>query len=117
PVARGGIETQCRKRQRRKSGRLLARADRGKSVACGGPGSPRRRGEPGAGIEALLAQSEGEVVEHRLLAAEQMGAARYVEEQAFGAVDGDQRRIAVAPVGQRFEQAAVSLGFRLDDVD
>ena len=41
------------------------------------------------------------------LAAEQMGAAGDVEHEAVGRIEADQRRVAVAPVGDGIEQAAV----------
>ena len=58
-----------------------------------------------------------QIVQHRLFAAEQMGAAGDVEKQAVGAVERHQRRVAVAPVGEAFEQPAVGLRIGLDDVD
>ena len=81
------------------------------------PGRARRRGKPGADIETLLEEARQDVVQHGALAAEQMGAAGDVEEKPVRAVERHQRRVAVAPVGEAFEQPAVGLRIGLDDVD
>ena len=46
-----------------------------------------------------------------------MGAAGDVEKKPVGRVDRDQRRVAVAPVGQRLEQPAVGLRLGFDHID
>ncbi len=51
------------------------------------PGRARRRGQPGADVEPLVEEPRQEVVQHGPFAAEEMGAAGDVEEQAVAAVD------------------------------
>ncbi len=48
-----------------------------------------------------------EIVAQLRLAAEQMRAAADVEQDAVGRIDGDERRVALAPVGDGLEQARV----------
>ena len=81
------------------------------------PGGARRGGKPGADIKALMEEARQDVVEHGAFAAEKMGAAGDVEKQAVGPVQRHQRGVAVAPVGEAFEQAAVGLRIGFDDVD
>ena len=56
--------------------------------------------------EAGPLQPGGKIGDERVLAAVKMRAAADIEQQAVGRVDGDQRRVAQAPVGDFFEQAA-----------
>jgi hypothetical protein len=47
---------------------------------------------------------------------EKVGAAGNVEQEAVGRIEGDQGRIAVAPIGYLLQEAAVSLRVGLGDV-
>ena len=69
-----------------------------------GAGNRETEGKAGA-LEPL-----GEVGDERMLAAPQMRAAADIEQQAVGRIDGHQRRIAQAPIGDGFEQGCVGLG-------
>ena len=72
-----------------------------------GPGAAGGVGDGGAGMETLRAKAGEEVAGERGFAAEQMGAAGDVEHQAVGEIEADERRVAVAPVGDVFEKPAV----------
>ena len=85
--------------------------------ACRRPGGARRGGEAGADVKTLLEKAGKNLVLHGALAAEEMRAAGDVEEQPVLAVNRHQRRIAVAPVGKPFEQAAVSFRVGLHHID
>ncbi len=60
------------------------------------------------------AQAAHEVAGERHLAAEQMGAAGDVEQEAILAGEPDQRRVAIAHVGDRLEQARVRVPVGID---
>ena len=96
-------------RQRRERVALLAgRDDRRRRVeAGGGPGRADGRRDGGARREAEAGHPRQQVVAQLLLAAEQMRAAADVEQDAVGRIGGDQRRVALAPVGDGVEQACV----------
>ncbi len=64
----------------------------------------------GAHREAETAHARGEIVAQFLLAAEQMRAAADVEQDAVGRIDGDERRVACAPVGDGVDEMRVGGG-------
>ena len=70
-----------------------------------------------ADIEALLEKPRQQIVEQRLFAAEKMRAAGDVEKEAVRSVQRHQRRVAVAPVGQRLDQPPVGFRIGLDDLE
>ena len=72
-----------------------------------GPGAAGGVGDGGAGVETLRREAGEEVAAERSFPAEQMGAAGDVEHQAVGQVEADERRVAVAPVGDVFERLPV----------
>ena len=96
---------------------VACRQDAGAEETRRRPGSTGRRGEAGADVEALMEEAPQHIVEQPLLAAEQMDAAGHVEKQPVAAVQRHQRGVAVAPVGQAFEQPHVGLRVGLDDID
>ena len=61
-------------------------------------------------------QPPHQIVRQRRLAAEQMRAARNVEGQPVGRIEPDQRRVAVAPLRDRFEQREVGTLVRVRHV-
>ena len=70
-------------------------------------------------MQTLRGQPPDDVGTQRCLAAEQMRAAGDVEHQASAVeqalrIEPDQRRVAVAPVGDGLEQPAVGFGIGLD---
>ena len=65
------------------------------------------RGDGGTRRQAEAGHARQQIVAQRGLAAEQMRAAADVEQDAVGRIDGDERRIAQAPVGDGVEQAGV----------
>src|SRR5262249_37013476 len=65
----------------------------------GGDGGARRKAEPRHAREEIAAKV--------LLAAEEMRAAADVEQNAVGRIDGDERRVALAAVGNGVEKAGV----------
>ncbi len=105
-----GIDAQRRDRQRQ-HGRFgfAARDDAGLAIARDAPGAADRVGDRDAGAQALLREPRDQIARERRFAAEQMRAAGDVEEQAVRRIEADQRRVAVAPVGDIFEQAPVGL--------
>ena len=110
-----GIDTQRRDRQRQHGGFGLASGDdRLPVMPRQTPGRAGRIGDGGAGAKALRGQSRQQVAGERRLTAEQMRAAGDVEKQAVGWIETDQRCIAVAPVGDAFEQPAVGLEIGFD---
>ena len=99
------IEAERRKRQGRQYGRRLpGRDDRRRAETGGGGSSAGRIGDGGAGEKALRLKSCDEIGEKRGLAAEKMGGAGDVEHQAVRRSEGDQRRVALGPVGDRGKQ-------------
>jgi hypothetical protein len=102
---------QCGERQRRQPVRFVSRRNRRERKTRCCPRRARCRGKSRPHAEALVEQARQEIVEHRLFAAEEVGATGDVEEQPIRAIQRHQRRIAVAPVGQAFEQPPV--GFRI----
>ena len=64
-------------------------------------------GDGGAGMEILRREAGEEVAAKCGLAAEQVGAAGDVEHQSVGEIETDERRVAVAPVGDVFEGLSV----------
>ena len=65
----------------------------------------------------MRAEPPHQIARQRRLAAEQMRAAGDVEQQPVRRIEPDQRRIAVAPVGDRFEQREVGMRVRIRDRD
>src|SRR5690606_3351732 len=112
-----GFQAQRRKRQRRQGFAFLSRCNRFETETGRGPGCSRCGSQTGTDVEALAPKLRENVLHHFLLAAEEMGAAGYVEKQAVRPVDGDERRVAVAPVRQVFQHATVGLRIGLDDID
>ena len=62
-----------------------------------------RRGEGARLLQAARSKPQHEIARECRFAAEQMRAAGDVEQQAVGRIEPDQRRIAVAPIGDRFQ--------------
>ncbi len=58
-------------------------------------------------MKTLAREPRHDVAAQCLLAAEQMRAAGDVEQKAVGRIEADQRRVAVAPVGDRDRHASV----------
>ena len=111
PATVSGSSAQRRDRQRQhaRASLLAARHEALPAIARDAPGAARRIGDRGARGKALLAQPRQEIAGERRFAAEQMRAAGDVEKQAVRRIEADQRRVAVAPVGDGFEQTAVGL--------
>jgi hypothetical protein len=91
--------------------------DAGSQEACRRPRGAWRRGKARPGVKTLLEKAGQHIVQHRPFAAEKMDAAADVEEEPVCSFSRHQRRVAVAPVGKTFEQAAIRGRFRLDDLD
>ena len=107
---RGRIEPQARDRQvRERLACATGRDDGGglNAMARRRPGRPRRIGDGGAGAEAQGPDAAQQLIEQRLLAAEEMGAAGDVQPQAVPAVRRREGGIALAPVGKRGERPGV----------
>ena len=99
---------QRRRRQRReRRPHLLRRHQRGIAIARDAPGAAGGVGDRRAGVQAFCGEAGEQVAAHGGLAAEQVGAAGDVEHEAVGRIEADQRRVAVAPVGDGIEQPAV----------
>ena len=83
-------------------GTVLRHDDRGvrfpPGETGGGGGGAGAVGDGDEGVEALAAKTGGNVIGEGRLAAEEMGGAGNVEEEAV-AVEGDQRGVALGPVG------------------
>ena len=111
-----GIDAQRRDRQRQ-HGRFgfAARDDARLAIARDAPGAADRVGDRDAGAQTLLREPRDQIAGERRLAAEQMRAAGDVEQQAIRRIEADQRRIAVAPVGDGFEQTPVGLRIGVHD--
>ena len=71
------------------------------------PGCPRGVGEAGADAHPWAASRDDRSARERRLAAEQMRAAGDVEHKPVRRIEPDQRRVAVAPVGDAREQPGV----------
>ena len=93
------------------------------ATSPGGSTAPRAHAHPtvsgdrDARLQPALAQPPHQIARERRLAAEQMRAAGDVEQQAVRRIEPDQRRVAVAPVGDRFEQRDVGARVGLRDRD
>ena len=111
-----GIEAQRRDRQRQ-HGRFgfAARDDAGLAIARDAPGAADRVGNRDAGVKPLMREPRDQIAGQRRFAAEQMRAAGDVEQQAVRRIEADQRRVAVAPVGDGFEQPPVGLRIGVHD--
>ena len=104
------IDPQSRERQRRQSfARRGFSHDRCPAIARDRPGAADRVGHRHAGLQTLPGQPLDQITAERRLAAEQMRAAGDVEQDAVRHVETSQRRIAVAPVSDGFEQGRVRL--------
>ena len=66
------------------------------------------------GMETLPAKPLHQVAAHFSFAAEQMRAAGDVEKQSIRRIESDQRRITVAPVGDRVQQSCIGGLVRID---
>ena len=73
----------------------------------GGGGRADGGGNGGAGRKAETGHPREEIVAKFLFAAEEMRAAADVEQNAVGRIGGEERRVALAPVGQGIEEARV----------
>ena len=107
-----GRQPQRRERQRREQRRARRRyaGDAVTGIARSGaarPGGADGRGDGGARCKAETRHAGEEIVAQLRFAAEQMGAAADVEQNAVGRIGGDERRVALAPVGDGIEQARV----------
>ncbi len=94
-------------------------------------GSPGGRGDRAAGGEALVEKPREDVTKHCALAAEKIGAAGDVEDEAEiggcggkggtvglrAGIERHQRRIAIGPVGDRLQQLHVGERVLLDHLD
>ena len=72
-----------------------------RAVARHRPRTAHRVGHRRARLKSLPCKPRHDVPAHRFLAAEQMRAAGDVEQQPVRRIETDQRRVAVAPVGNR----------------
>ena len=79
------------------------------------PCTSDRIGNRSARLQALSSEPPHQIVGKRFLAAEQMSAARNIEGEPVGRIEPDQRRVAIAPVGGRFEQHEIGLLVRIRD--
>ena len=91
--------------------RFTTRHHRWRAIARHAPGAAHAVGDGNPRLETLMRQPRDEIAAHRRFAAEQMRAAANVEHQPVRRIETGERRIAVGPVGDRFEQAPV--GFRI----
>ena len=73
------------------------------------PGRPGRVGDATPCLQALQPEAGFDIFQQRGFAAEKMRAAGDVEQQAILPVEGDERRIAVAPCGGGRQQRGVGL--------
>ena len=96
-----------RQRQQRFA-RLFRRDTQFRAIARHRPCAAHGVGDRGARLETLGVKPRHEVAAQRLLAAEQMRAAGDVEQQPVRRIEADQRRVAVAPVGDRDRAGARS---------
>jgi hypothetical protein len=103
-----GRHSQCCERQRHQRVTLLARSD-GRLVVetHGSPCRADGRSDGGAGRKAEVRHARDEIIAKFLLAAEEMRAAADVEQDAVGRIGGDERRVALTPVGNGLEQARI----------
>ena len=76
-------------------------------MARNAPGAAGHVGDGHARAQTQGGKPGDDIAAKRRLAAEEMGAAGHVEHDARGRIDPDQRGVAVAPVGDRLEQAQV----------
>jgi hypothetical protein len=88
------------------------------------PGRPRRGRDRPARLEALHGEAAEAIGQKRRLAApalrrfpcgKEMSAAGYVEKQTERRIERDQRRIAVAPIGDALQECAVGRLVSLGD--
>ena len=115
---RAGIEPQRGERQRRKQRALLAAGVTSRlAMMRGGVSRADGAGDGDAISKAGRLQAAAEIGDQRVLAAVEMRAAADVEQQAVGRIAGHQRRVAQAPVGDRFEQRGIGLGVFRDRLD
>ena len=76
------------------------------AIARDAPGAADRVGDRDARAKTLMREPRDQIAGQRRLAAEQMRAAGDVEQQAVRRIEADQRRVAVAPVGDRLRADA-----------
>ena len=102
--------------------RRSAASGRGASIAAAAPGAttgapPKRAAaEAAPGVSAIaafareaLSHDAGEKIgEERCLAAEEMGGTGDIEHQPIGRIEGDERRVALGPVGDALRAAPAS---------
>ena len=104
-----GVDAQRRDRQRQAPSLRFRRAGRCRlvvAIARNAPGAADRVGDRGAGAQTLLRKPRNQIAGQRRLAAEQMRAAGDVEQQTIRRIEADQRRVAIAPVGNRLRATA-----------
>ena len=65
------------------------------------------RSDGGSGRKAEVGHARDEIVAQLRLAAEEMRTAADVEQDAVGRIGGDERRVALTPVGNGLEQARI----------
>ena len=113
-----GREAQCGEGKRGdRIQRLAHRHDAILAITRHRPRTADRIGDRDARLIALRRKPSQEIAcEHRL-AAEQMRAAGDVQQQPIRRIEPDQRRVAVAPVGDRFEQLPIRMLVRIRDRD
>ena len=110
------LDREARDRRVRAAGRGDARLRR--AEAGERPGGARRVGEAKTGLDAEAGDPRRDLVHERRLAAEEVGAARDVEQQPVLAVHRAPGREAVAPEGEPLEPLPVRrrVGARCDEV-
>ena len=110
------LDREARDRRVRAAGRGDARLRR--AEAGERPGGARRVGEAETGLDAEPSDPRRDLVHERRLAAEEVGAARDVEQQPVLAVHRTPGREAVAPEGEPLEPLPVRrrVGARRDEV-
>ena len=90
-----------------RGGALSLRHDRDIAEARHRPGAADAVGNAKPRIQPLPPQPPRHVLQQRFLAAEQMRAAGDIKQQAVRRIEADERRVAVAPFGDRFQQRAI----------
>ena len=79
------------------------------------PGAADRVCNRDPDAQTLLREPRDQIAGERRFAAEQMRATGDVEQQAIRRIEADQRRIAVAPIGDGFEQTPIGLRVGVHD--
>ena len=111
-------KSQCGEGKRRDRASCFAHGyDAISAEPCHRPRTSHRIGDRDARLITLRLKPPRQIGRERGLAAEQMRAAGNVEHQPVGRLEPDQRCVAVAPVGDRFEQREVRMLVGIRDPD